>query len=47
LYTAGSAAAFQRGHIAIHQILLSRLDRGMSQLPLVRDDWYATRCAEH
>ncbi|HEY9712062.1 MAG TPA: cyclopropane-fatty-acyl-phospholipid synthase family protein [Chroococcales cyanobacterium] len=47
LYTAGSAAAFQRGHIAIHQILLSRLDRGMSQLPLVRDEWYATRCAEH
>jgi cyclopropane-fatty-acyl-phospholipid synthase len=41
LYTAGSAVAFERGRIAIHQVLLSRLDRGGSRLPLVRDDWYA------
>lgn len=41
LYTAGSAVAFERGEIAIHQVLLSRLDRGRSRLPLVRDDWYA------
>ncbi len=41
LYVAGSAAAFQSGRIAIHQVLLSRLDRGRSRMPLVRDDWYA------
>lgn len=40
LYTAGSAAAFQSGRIAIHQVLLSRLDRGRSRMPLVREDWY-------
>ncbi|SPE26838.1 putative fatty acid methyltransferase [Candidatus Sulfotelmatomonas gaucii] len=43
LYTAGSAAAFQSGRIAIHQVLLSRLDRGRSRMPLVREDWYANR----
>ena len=36
----GSARAFRRGDIGVHQILLSRLDRGCSRLPLVRDDWY-------
>lgn len=41
LYTAGSAEAFRRGDIGIHQILLSRLDHGRSRLPLVREDWYA------
>ncbi len=41
LYAAGSAAAFQSGRIAIHQVLLSRLDRGRSRMPLVREDWYA------
>lgn len=40
LYMAGSAAAFHRGDIAVYQILLSRPDRGNSQLPLVREDWY-------
>jgi cyclopropane-fatty-acyl-phospholipid synthase len=40
LYLAGSAAAFRRGDIAIHQILFSRPDRGNSQLPLTREDWY-------
>lgn len=37
LYTAGCAAAFQRGDIAVHQVLLSRPDHGRSRLPLVRD----------
>lgn len=46
LYTAGSAAAFQRGSIAVHQVLLSRLDRGRSGLPLIREDWYAGETAE-
>ena len=40
LYTAGSAAAFRRGDIAVHQVLLSRADRGRSYLPLGREDWY-------
>jgi cyclopropane-fatty-acyl-phospholipid synthase len=40
LYTAGSAAAFRRGDIAIYQSLLSRPDRGCSRLPLLREDWY-------
>jgi cyclopropane-fatty-acyl-phospholipid synthase len=46
LYTAGSAAAFRNGHIAVHQILLSRLDHGRSRLPLVREDWYVDTVAE-
>ena len=46
LYTAGSAAAFRNGHIAVHQILLSRLDRGRSRLPLIRDDWYVKAAVE-
>jgi cyclopropane-fatty-acyl-phospholipid synthase len=41
LYTAGSAAAFRRGDIAIYQVLLSRLENGQSRLPLLREDWYA------
>jgi cyclopropane-fatty-acyl-phospholipid synthase len=40
LYTAGCAAAFRRGDIAIYQTLLSRPDRGRSYLPLTREDWY-------
>lgn len=40
LYTAGSAAAFRRGDIAVHQVLLSRPDHGNSHLPLGREDWY-------
>ena len=40
LYTAGSAAAFKRGDIAVYQALLSSPDRGKSGLPLRRDDWY-------
>jgi cyclopropane-fatty-acyl-phospholipid synthase len=41
LYMAGSAAAFRRGDIAVHQILFSRPDRGSSQLPLTREDLYS------
>jgi cyclopropane-fatty-acyl-phospholipid synthase len=41
LYMAGSAAAFRRGDIGVYQVLLSRPDRGMSRLPLTRDDWYS------
>jgi cyclopropane-fatty-acyl-phospholipid synthase len=40
LYTAGSAAAFHRGDIAVYQVLLSRPDKGKSGLPLTRNDWY-------
>lgn len=40
LYMAGSAAAFERGEIAIYQTLLSRPDHGESHLPLRREDWY-------
>jgi cyclopropane-fatty-acyl-phospholipid synthase len=41
LYMAGSAAAFRRGDIAVYQMLLSRPDRGKSNLPLTREDWYS------
>jgi cyclopropane-fatty-acyl-phospholipid synthase len=41
LYMAGSAAAFRRGDIAVHQVLLSRPDRGQTYLPLTREDWYS------
>ena len=40
LYIAGSAHGFQRGHIAVYQTLLAKLDRsGEVDLPLTRDDW--------
>jgi cyclopropane-fatty-acyl-phospholipid synthase len=41
LYMAGCAAAFQRGDIAIFQVLMSRPENGRSGLPLTREDWYA------
>jgi cyclopropane-fatty-acyl-phospholipid synthase len=41
LYMAGSADAFRRGDIGVYQVLLSRPDRGNSQLPLTREDWYS------
>jgi cyclopropane-fatty-acyl-phospholipid synthase len=40
LYTAGSAAAFKRGDIAVYQSLLSNPASGKSGLPLRREDWY-------
>lgn len=42
LYMAGSAHGFARGHLAIYQTLLAKLDEsGRSHLPLTRRDWYA------
>ncbi len=43
LYMAGSAAAFHRGSIAVYQVLLSRADKGISHMPLTREDWYASQ----
>ena len=40
IYMAGSAEAFRRGDIAVHQILLSKTDVGQSGLPLTRTNWY-------
>ena len=45
LYMAGSAVAFRRGDIAVYQMLLSRPDRGNSNLPLTREDWYMNSLA--
>jgi len=47
LYMAGSAAAFHRGDIAVHQVLFSRPDRGSSELPLTREDWYSITSFSH
>src|SRR5438874_1589619 len=42
LYLAGSAHGFRRGHLAVYQTLLAKLDpSGQSNRPLTRDDWYA------
>jgi cyclopropane-fatty-acyl-phospholipid synthase len=43
LYMAGCAAAFKRGDIAVHQVLLSKPDHGDSRLPLTREDLYRPR----
>jgi cyclopropane-fatty-acyl-phospholipid synthase len=41
LYMAGSAHGFRRGHLAIYQTLLSKLDAfGQTKVPLTRHDWY-------
>lgn len=40
LYMAGCAASFSRGDIGVYQMVLSRPERGDSQLPLTREDWY-------
>jgi cyclopropane-fatty-acyl-phospholipid synthase len=41
LYLAGSGHGFRRGHIAVYQTLLAKLDSsGQTKLPLTRDDWY-------
>jgi cyclopropane-fatty-acyl-phospholipid synthase len=43
LYLAGSMHGFRRGHLAVYQTLLAKLDsRGQSNLRLTRDDWYAS-----
>ncbi|HWN64879.1 MAG TPA: cyclopropane-fatty-acyl-phospholipid synthase family protein, partial [Candidatus Binatus sp.] len=42
LYLAGSVHGFRRGHLAVYQTLLAKLDpSGQSNLPLTRDDWCA------
>lgn len=42
LYLAGSMHGFRRGHLAVYQTLLAKLDsRGQSNLRLTRNDWYA------
>ncbi|MEO6970597.1 MAG: cyclopropane-fatty-acyl-phospholipid synthase family protein [Chthoniobacterales bacterium] len=42
LYLAGSAHGFRRGHLAVYQTLLTKLDEsGSGNLPLTRRDWYA------
>jgi len=41
LYLAGSVHGFRRGHIAVYQTLLAKLDSsGQTKLPLTREDWY-------
>jgi len=41
LYLAGSGHGFRRGHIAVYQTLLAKLDSsGKTKLPLTREDWY-------
>jgi cyclopropane-fatty-acyl-phospholipid synthase len=40
LYMAGSAEAFRRGDIAIHQLLLSKNAHGKSGAATVRERWY-------
>jgi hypothetical protein len=37
---AGCAEAFRRGDIAIHQLLLSKSDKGESTAVKVRAKWY-------
>ena len=41
LYMAGSAHGFRRGHLAVYQTLLTKLNAfGQTNLPLRRHDWY-------
>jgi cyclopropane-fatty-acyl-phospholipid synthase len=42
LYMSGSRVGFERGSIAVHQVLAVRQgERGQSEIPLTRADWYA------
>jgi cyclopropane-fatty-acyl-phospholipid synthase len=40
LYMAGSKYAFATGRLNLYQVLLAKPDRGASELPLTRADWY-------
>ncbi|PYK38761.1 MAG: class I SAM-dependent methyltransferase [Verrucomicrobia bacterium] len=41
LYLAGAGHGFRRGHIAVYQALLAKLNpAGQTSLPLTRHDWY-------
>jgi len=42
LYMAGSAYAFSKGRLGLHQLLLIKPDHGKSNLPLTRTDWYVS-----
>ncbi len=40
IYMAGSAHGFRRGRLSIYQLLLSKPERGQTELPLTREDLY-------
>jgi cyclopropane-fatty-acyl-phospholipid synthase len=40
IYMAGSAHGFRHGRMNLYQLLLSKSERGQTQLPLTREDWY-------
>lgn len=40
LYMSGCAENFRRGEIAVHQLLLSKADHGLSSAAKVRERWY-------
>jgi cyclopropane-fatty-acyl-phospholipid synthase len=40
IYMAGSAHGFSRGRVNVYQLLLSKSERGETELPLTRQDWY-------
>jgi cyclopropane-fatty-acyl-phospholipid synthase len=40
MYMAGSAHGFETGRLNVYQTLLVKQDRGESNLPLSRADWY-------
>jgi cyclopropane-fatty-acyl-phospholipid synthase len=45
IYMAGSAHGFRVGRMNLCQLLLNKSERGRSELPLTREDWYADRDA--
>ncbi len=46
IYMAGSAHGFRVGRMNLCQLLLNKSERGQSELPLTREDWYANRDAQ-
>jgi cyclopropane-fatty-acyl-phospholipid synthase len=40
IYMAGSAQGFRSGRVNVYQLLLSKSERGETELPLTREDWY-------
>jgi cyclopropane-fatty-acyl-phospholipid synthase len=40
VYMAGCAYAFNIGRVNVYQVLLSKPDHGVTNLPLSRADWY-------
>jgi len=41
IYMAGSAHGFRVGRMTLCQLLLNKSERGHSELPLTREDWYS------